>query len=314
MLGVTTRRYLSEMHYRERLNKFRKYNPDHWWGTLKVHASGFMVKPWAALVIFTLALTKFAKDYMPEFLPEVSLNPSVHAVLGSALSFIMVFRTNTAYSRWGEARLLWGQVSNNVRSVASRARPMMKSQADFETLLCQMIVFAVLLKNHLRGELTSADELGELLPAATISRFSTFQNPPLAAISACSTTVRGGLKMDGADAVVANASYQTLMTALDNMAQAVGGMERIKNTPTPFGYVAALRTFILIWLSTMPFTLIGPFGWLASVAIGMLSFLFLNLEQMAMEIEQPFGDDADDLPLEEYCLGIEKVCLDAIKK
>jgi len=235
-------------------------------------------------------------------------------VLGSALSFIMVFRTNTAYSRWWEARLLWGQVANNVRSVATRARPMMKSEADFEALLAQMIAFAVLLKNHLRGEPTRADELGELLPAETLSRFSTFANPPLAAIAACSATVRNGIKTEGPDACMANATFATLTTALDNMAQAVGGMERVKNTPTPFGYVAALRTFVLLWLSTMPFTLIGPFGWLACIAIGMLSFLFLNLEQMAMEIEQPFGDDADDLPLEDYCLGIERVCLDAIKR
>ena len=45
-----------------------------------------------------------------------------------------------------------------------------------------------------------------------------------------------------------------------------------------------------------------------------MGFLFLNLEMMAMQIEQPFGDDADDLPLEEYCLGIERVCLDFLKR
>jgi predicted membrane chloride channel (bestrophin family) len=31
---------------------------------------------------------------------------------------------------------------------------------------------------------------------------------------------------------------------------------------------------------------------------------------MAVEIEQPFGDDADDLPLEKYCLNIEENILD----
>ena len=46
----------------------------------------------------------------------------------------------------------------------------------------------------------------------------------------------------------------------------------------------------------------------------LVGFLFLNLEMMAMQIEQPFGDDADDLPLEEYCLGIERVCLDFLKR
>ena len=49
-------------------------------------------------------------------------------------------------------------------------------------------------------------------------------------------------------------------------------------------------------------------------AMALVGFLFINLEMMAMEIEQPFGDDADDLPLEQYCLGIETVCLDFLKR
>ena len=63
-----------------------------------------------------------------------------------------------------------------------------------------------------------------------------------------------------------------------------------------------------------PFTLIGAYGFVAVPAMALVGFLFLNLELMAMEIEQPFGDDADDLPLEEYCLGIERVCLDFLKR
>ena len=77
--------------------------------------------------------------------------------------------------------------------------------------------------------------------------------------------------------------------------------------------MAALRGFLLLWLFTMPFTLIGTYGFVAVPAMALVGFLFLNLELMAMEIEQPFGDDADDLPLEEYCLGIERVCLSFLK-
>eukprot|EP00966_Prymnesium_polylepis_P094724 2192922-Prymnesium_polylepis.1 len=41
----------------------------------------------------------------------------------------------------------------------------------------------------------------------------------------------------------------------------------------------------------------------------MIAYLFINVEQMAIEIEQPFGDDANDLPLELYILDLEKVRL-----
>ena len=61
----------------------------------------------------------------------------------------------------------------------------------------------------------------------------------------------------------------------------------------------------MLWLITLPLALIGEYGWIATPAMAMISFLFLNVEQMALEIEQPFGDDANDLPLEEYILGLE---------
>eukprot|EP00966_Prymnesium_polylepis_P014987 346293-Prymnesium_polylepis.1 len=59
--------------------------------------------------------------------------------------------------------------------------------------------------------------------------------------------------------------------------------------------------------------MIGPYGWAATPAVTCIAFLFLNLESVAMEIEQPFGHDANDLPLEEYCAGIERVLLGLLR-
>ena len=55
-------------------------------------------------------------------------------------------------------------------------------------------------------------------------------------------------------------------------------------------------------------------GGASLVAASLVGFLFLGLEQMALEIEQPFGDDPDDLPLEDFCLAIEQSCLDFLER
>jgi hypothetical protein len=73
-----------------------------------------------------------------------------------------------------------------------------------------------------------------------------------------------------------------------------------------FGYVSALRSFLVLWLITLPFVLVGEYGLVAAPAIAFIAFLFLVLEQMAIEIEQPFGDDANDLPMEMYILDLER--------
>lgn len=177
-------------------------------------------------------------------------------------------------------------------------------------LITELIGFAVTLKNHLRGEKTVPEELGRRMPLELIHSANQSACPPLAMLQMASSTVLSGLKTEGNNAAVVNASYQVLTSELSAISGTVGACERIKNTPTPYGYVASLRVFLLLWLFTLPFCLIGTYSWEAIPGIGLIAFLFLNLEQMAMEIEQPFGDDPDDLPLEEYCMGIERILSD----
>ena len=91
---------------------------------------------------------------------------------------------------------------------------------------------------------------------------------------------------------------------------AFGTMRLIKTTPMTKGYVTTLRTFLVLWLATLPMAVIGKFGWLATPVIAFIAFLFLNVEKMAVEIEQPFGDDPNDLPQEKYLMDLEEVLLE----
>lgn len=130
--------------------------------------------------------------------------------------------------------------------------------------------------------------------------------PPLAVVNDMGRTIRSSVRVSEighpqANAVLARSEYH-----LDHLCDNIGSCDKIKSTPMVFGYVATLRTFLMLWLSTLPMCLIGEYGWLATPAISLLAFLFLNVEQMAIEIEQPFGNDANDLPLEEYIREVEK--------
>ena len=52
----------------------------------------------------------------------------------------------------------------------------------------------------------------------------------------------------------------------------------------PLGYVSALRAFLLLWLSTLPLTMVGPYGHASVPAVSGIAFLFLNLESVALEV------------------------------
>lgn len=65
----------------------------------------------------------------------------------------------------------------------------------------------------------------------------------------------------------------------------------------PFAYVAHLRTFIIVWLFLLPPMFCTYCGWVTIIAMLAVLFLFLGLDAISSEIENPFGYDWNDLPL-----------------
>ena len=78
----------------------------------------------------------------------------------------------------------------------------------------------------------------------------------------------------------------------------MGGCERIRNTPIPVSYSTYVNQLVLLFALVMPFGLAREFGYGAVLASMLTFFATMGLELLADEIEDPFGDDRNDLPLE----------------
>lgn len=289
------------------------YNPRSWIPTFRLSWSPFVAVPWAGATLFCLLLT-YLEHTGYNAVTWLSIPPTATMIVAGALSFLMVFRINTSYARWWEARVLWGSVTVQSRALMGHASCCMKSHEDLTQLATELLTFSVALKNFLRGVDTTPDQLGSMLDAETLRQLNKAKRPPLYAAEAMIRTLRNGLSTEGVDGMLLIPTYQVLSDTVHQLVQASTGCERIKTSPMPLGYVAALRSFLVCWLFTLPFALIGPYDWIATVAVGMISFLFLTLEEVAMEIEQPFGKDANDLPLETFCLNIESTVLDSLNR
>jgi len=56
--------------------------------------------------------------------PSLSIEATAPFSLTSfALSLLLVFRTNTSYARWQEARSIWGGVTNRSRDIFRQVSP-----------------------------------------------------------------------------------------------------------------------------------------------------------------------------------------------
>jgi putative membrane protein len=220
--------------------------------------------------------------------------PVMHGLLGFAISMLLVFRTNTAYDRWWEGRKLWGALVNNSRNLAIKLAVMLpKDDHEAKNFFRKIIpAFAYALHNHLRNEETRIElfENGEnsnLLRHIDHKKHIPNQVAKLMIdhINDCYTQN----KIDGNQLIVLNAEMQSF-------SDICGACERIKNTPIPFSYSVFIKKFIFFYVMTLPFGYVFILGYYVIPVVAFIFYVLASLEMIAEEIEDPFGNDDNDVP------------------
>ena len=299
--------WLESSYYQEALDSFNMYDPTFWLPTISFKVSGIMFWPWILITTATAGLTFYFLEVAPEHKEMVAMPLDAHVVMGGALSFLVVMRTDASMERWWEARCSWQTIVNCLLSIGAQTAPALPSPQATEEMLMQLMAFAISLKAWLRDTQVQRAEIGGRMDWQYIRRLNSAHNPPITALKMISHTVRVNLPDNLGSAIYDETSEQIRV-----INHAVGACSKIKTTPMTYGYVTTLRSFLILWLVTLSVPLIGEFGWLAIPVLSLISFLFLNVEQMAVEIEQPFGDDANDLPIESYVMDLEKTLLEMV--
>ena len=98
----------------------------------------------------------------------------------------------------------------------------------------------------------------------------------------------------------------TLAPILQQFDDVMGACERIRNTPIPYSYSSYVKQFVLLYAIIMPFGLAKDFGYGAIIASMLTFFATMGLELLAEEIEEPFGGDRNDLPLDDIANVIRR--------
>jgi putative membrane protein len=220
-----------------------------------------------------------------------------HANLTLVLGCLLVFRTNTAYARWWEARTLWGSLVNASRNFAAKIGQLVSLPKDeLAEAERDLVAFCYALKDHLR-EGASSQKLpgfdGEIvrahhLPAHLISR----------RYAALRLWRKAGY-IDGDE-------LRVIDTELARFLDICGACERIRNTRVIRSYRLFARQSVLIFLVTFPWALVHEFGWWTIPITAITAYFMLGLEIVAEHVEEPFGFDEDDLDLDRLCESIER--------
>jgi putative membrane protein len=237
-----------------------------------------------------------------EMLHYISINTSIFSLLGVILSIFLVFRTNSAYDRWWEARKQWGALVNNCRNLAIYVDGMYPEENEDirHWMAVHISNFCLALVEHLR-EGVKLDKL-VYLPKEELAEYEQKDHVPNYIAQQIFHKIvrahRSGEINEG-DYINIKAQHQSLLDIL-------GACERIKKTPIPFSYAAYLKIFISVYAILLPFALVTSFH-MAAVPLSMfLFFALLGVELLGEEIEDPFGLDCNDLPTGDIAHTIKK--------
>ena len=173
------------------------------------------------------------------------------------------------------------------------------------------LAFPIALKQHLRGEpfpSSRTDDVEGKLPRGVSRLLSPRQirdlsesgHPPLYSLLQLRTGLERFLQHSSRPGLEAS-----IFNTLESFFAALTGCERILRTPCPPGYVGLLRLICISWMVMLPFTLVDVLGWIMIPVVSLVAFLVLSIEQLAVQIENPFGYDANDLPVRGLCLRVE---------
>ena len=224
------------------------------------------------------------------------MSSSFHAVLSLILGWLLVFRTNTSYSRWWEARTLWGGLVNTSRNTAIKFCNIGSFSEEQKTLAEKLIkAFPFALKWHLRSE-----DTGEL-PEEVKQLVQNKQHRPQAIANQLY-----GICRDAKTSGVIDSNELRIMDAeLSHLMNICGACERILKTRIVRSYRIFARQCILAFLATLPWGLVVDFEWWTILITIISAYFMLGLETVAEHVEEPFGYDDDDLDLDGLCETIE---------
>ncbi len=227
-----------------------------------------------------------------------------HTILGVALGLLLVFRTNASYDRYWEGRKLLAGLVNRTRDFTRQLVGHVRAKEHapvVEDMIRLLDVFYVMAMQSLRAE-TDLSKVGEL--TADEKKLLAPHTEARAMIvltwitDRVSRLERAGVISDAR----LKAAEENLTALVDNYSHC----ERIVRTPVPFAYAQHIKVFVTLFCYTIPFVMVAEMKQYNAIPAAILAFALFGIDEIGVEIEDPFGRDPNDLPIEAIGETIKK--------
>jgi len=267
-----------------------QYNPKSWFSLIFDVYSRYVIRALFPLILFAGVLTSLLCFLFIDVMQVVIIDTKAfHSILGVILGLFLVLRTNTAYDRWWEGRKLWGQLVNDTRQLSIKIATFIPLDAKEDRLFFKKMIpnitFAMNFYDEtVKDRIINSNHRPNIINKILMERV---------------------MDMNKRGLITADKLF-ILDKEIKGFTDIIGACERIKSTPIPYSYSMFIKKFLFIYCITLPMTFIGEFGYWSIILVVVSFYFLMSVELISEEIEDPFGRDINDLPLDELCVKIKK--------
>ena len=279
-----------------------QYNPKDWITFIFRFHESDTFRQLIPMMIF-IGLYSYGIAYLELEYWKLSENSNVknltimHTTVGFVLSLLLAYRTNTAYDRWWEGRKLWGALVNNSRNLALKLSAYLSEENDRNFFKKVIPAYASVLTKHLLNE-----EVSKMLFEGLDLEIDQHKHRPNQVAKMLFQKANDLYK----SGKITGDQFYIINSELQSFTDICGACERIKNTPIPYSYSSFIKKFIFFYVMTLPFGFVFSLGYYVIPVVIFIFYVLASLELIAEEIEDPFGDDPNDLPMAKMASNIKK--------
>ncbi|GEN67996.1 MULTISPECIES: bestrophin family protein [Chryseobacterium] len=236
-------------------------------------------------------------DMLPGF-RKISLPLNIPALLGTAVSLLLAFRTSQSYERWWEARTVWGAIVNDSRTFVRLVLQFIPAGDDktIKDFAERQIIWTYALGESLRKQPFS-EKVQEYLDKNHINGM----NIPNALLDAHSKQ----LKEIATTKELTDFQQMQLNDIVTRLCDSMGKCERLKNTVFPRSYSILVHILIYVFAAILPFGL-DDSQLVVEIAITFLiPIMFIAIEKTSIIMQDPFENGPVDTPMTSLAQTIE---------
>ena len=258
------------------------------------------------MMLWSLALILFFEFTGLRF----EMSSQAHSIVGVALGLLLVFRTNTSYDRYWEGRKQLGSLCIGARNLMNQANAVIPEEEKEYRQQIGMLLAAYMgaMRDDLRDGIT-LKSMGKLT-GQLHQRLNQHSNKLNGLLSMLNVELRLGVRKRW----MHPSEFNPIAQSIADLQAATHALRRIRQTPLPFAYVNQLKVFMGIYFVTLPFVLIPQFGYMTLVIMAFFIYALVGIEEIGLEIEDPFGDDPNDLPIVPLTNGVIKDIQDVLDR